>query len=54
VVARPGAPEHRVAPRRVGRAKYGAKEYAVAWSDADGVWSHVETPPQYDPNEGGE
>ena len=39
---------------RVGRVKYGTREYAVLWSDADGVWSHVETRMQYDPNEQGE
>ena len=36
---------------RVGRAKYGAREFSVVWSEAEGVWSHGETRMQYDPNE---
>ena len=39
---------------RVGRVKYGTREYAVVWSEADQVWTHAETRMQYDPNDQGE
>ena len=40
--------------QRVGRVKYGGREYEVLWREDEGAWSHLGTRMQYDPNEQGE